>query len=153
MRNIARLTQGHVVLITAVPLGAGRFEARCAGHLIVASTREPLLDGSRALLAAGHDPDTIAVRASTSTSGPHPQGRKGQSFAPISKKPEFQKIGSGVIFVEAITRSHKAPAVRGSKNSRTTPHQTTRAAAMIVNSGQPVFKVEHMAYFLRSRGL
>ena len=29
--------------------------------LFVASTREPLLDGSRALLAAGHDPDTIAV--------------------------------------------------------------------------------------------
>jgi hypothetical protein len=60
MRNPS-LTQGHVVLITAVPLGAGRFETRCAGQLIVASTREPLLDGSRALLAAGHDPDTIAV--------------------------------------------------------------------------------------------
>ena len=60
MRNPS-LTQGHVVLITAVPLGAGRFETRCARQLIVASTREPLLDGSRALLAAGHDPDTIAV--------------------------------------------------------------------------------------------
>src|SRR5580692_139103 len=62
MTNISRLngTQGYVV-ITAFPLGASQFEAWCGGQLIVASTREPLLDGSRALLAAGHDPDTIAV--------------------------------------------------------------------------------------------
>ena len=63
MRNIPRLdrTQGHAVLITAVPLGAGQFDARCDGEVIVARTRPPLLDSARALLAAGRDPDTIAV--------------------------------------------------------------------------------------------
>jgi hypothetical protein len=63
MRNIPRLdcTQVHAVLITAIPLGDGWFEAWCGGQLIVARTRQPLLDGARALLAAGHDPDTIAV--------------------------------------------------------------------------------------------
>jgi hypothetical protein len=63
MRNIPcrDCTQGHAVLITAVPLGAGRFEAWCDGRLIVACTREPLLAGARALLAAGSDSDTIAV--------------------------------------------------------------------------------------------
>ena len=63
MRNIPRLecTQAHAVLITAVPLGDGKFEARCDGQLLVASTRQPLLDGARALLAAGHHPDTVVV--------------------------------------------------------------------------------------------
>jgi hypothetical protein len=63
MRNIPRrnCTQGHAVLITAAPLGAGRFEAWCDGRLSVPYTREPLLAGARALLAAGYDPDTIAV--------------------------------------------------------------------------------------------
>ena len=50
MRNIPRrnCTQGHAVLITAAPLGAGRFEAWCDGRLIVPYTREPLLAGARA---------------------------------------------------------------------------------------------------------
>jgi hypothetical protein len=64
MRNIPcrNCAQGHaVLLITVVPLGAGRFEAWCDGRLIVACTREPLLAGARALLAAGHDPTTVAV--------------------------------------------------------------------------------------------
>jgi hypothetical protein len=54
-------TQGQAVLITVIPLGDSRFEALCGGKLLVASTREPLLAGARALLAAGHHPDTIAV--------------------------------------------------------------------------------------------
>lgn len=63
MRKIPRIdcTQAHVVLISAVPLGDSRFEARCGAQLIVASTRQPLLDGARALLAAGDHLDTIAV--------------------------------------------------------------------------------------------
>jgi hypothetical protein len=63
MTNISRLngTQGHAVVITAVPLGDSRFEARCDGQLIVARTREPFLDGARALLAAGYHPDTIVI--------------------------------------------------------------------------------------------
>jgi hypothetical protein len=63
MTNISRLngTQARVVLIVAVPLGASWFEAWCGGQLIVARTRAPLLDGARALVAAGHHPDTIAV--------------------------------------------------------------------------------------------
>ena len=67
MRNIPRLesTQGHAVLITAVPLGQGQFEARCDGEVIVARTRAPLLDSARALLAAGYDPDTVAVMRHT----------------------------------------------------------------------------------------
>ena len=42
-------------------MGDSRFEAWCGGQLIVARTREPLLEGARALLAAGYHPDTIAV--------------------------------------------------------------------------------------------
>jgi hypothetical protein len=63
MRNIPRLdrTQDHAVLVIAVHLGAGQFDARCDGEVIVARTRAPLLDSARALLAAGRDPDTIAV--------------------------------------------------------------------------------------------
>jgi hypothetical protein len=63
MTNIPRLngTQGQAVPITAVPLGDSWFEAWCGGQLIVARTREPLLDGARVLLAAGYHPDTIAV--------------------------------------------------------------------------------------------
>ena len=63
MRNIPHFdrTQGHNVVITAIPLGKGHFEARCDGEVIVARTREPLLDGARALLAAGYHPDTSAV--------------------------------------------------------------------------------------------
>ena len=63
MRNIPRLdrTQGQAVLIRAFPLGGSWFEAQCSGQLIVARTREPLLDGARALLAAGYHPDTVIV--------------------------------------------------------------------------------------------
>ena len=63
MRNIARRdrTQPRVVTITAIPLGAGQFEARCDGEVIVVRTRRPLLDGARALLDAGHTPETVAV--------------------------------------------------------------------------------------------
>lgn len=63
MRNIAHpdRTQGHSVIISAVPLGAGRFEAWCDGEVVVGCTPEPLLAGARALLAAGYDPDTIAT--------------------------------------------------------------------------------------------
>jgi hypothetical protein len=63
MSNTPRLdrTHGHAVVITAVSLGDGRFEVCCGGQLIVARTREPLLDGARALLAAGYHPDTIVV--------------------------------------------------------------------------------------------
>jgi len=63
VRNIPRLdrTHGHAVVITAVSMGDSRFEAWCGSQLIVARTREPLLEGARALLAAGYHPDTIAV--------------------------------------------------------------------------------------------
>ena len=63
MRNIPRLecTQAYAVFITAVPLGDSRFDAWCGGQLIAARTRQPLLDGARALLAAAYHPDTIAV--------------------------------------------------------------------------------------------
>ena len=63
MRNIARrdCTQPRLITITVIPLGAGQFEARCDGEVIVVRTRQPLLDGARALLDAGHTPDTVAV--------------------------------------------------------------------------------------------
>jgi hypothetical protein len=62
MTNIARpdYTQAHIV-ITIVALGTGHFEARVGEDVIVARTREPLLDGARALLAAGYKAATIAV--------------------------------------------------------------------------------------------
>jgi hypothetical protein len=63
MRNIPPIksAQAQVVIITAAPLGAGQFDARCDGEVIVARTRAPLLDSARALLAAGYHSDTIAV--------------------------------------------------------------------------------------------
>ncbi len=63
MTNIPPLdrTQARAILITTVALGGSRFEARCEGQLIVAYTREPLLDGARALIAAGYHPDTIVT--------------------------------------------------------------------------------------------
>jgi hypothetical protein len=62
MTNIRRPNGAQPrVVITTIPLGKGRFEARCDGEVLVARTREPILDGARALLAAGHHPDTIAL--------------------------------------------------------------------------------------------
>ncbi len=63
MRHIPppKCAQARAILITAVALGGSRFEAWCDDQLIVACTREPLLDGARALLGAGYHPDTIAV--------------------------------------------------------------------------------------------
>ncbi len=49
------------VIITVVSVGESQFEAWCDGQLIVARTRQPLLDGARALLTAGYHPDTVAV--------------------------------------------------------------------------------------------
>jgi hypothetical protein len=63
MRNTSRLdrTQARAILITAVALGSSQFEAWCDDQLIVACTREPFLNGARALLAAGYHPDTIVT--------------------------------------------------------------------------------------------
>jgi hypothetical protein len=52
-----------MVVITAVPIPKrpGRYAAKLGETVLVSSTRQPFLDGCRALLATGHSPDTIAV--------------------------------------------------------------------------------------------
>jgi hypothetical protein len=46
------------LFITAFPLGAGQFVARCGGAVTVARTQHAFLDGARALLAAGHSQES-----------------------------------------------------------------------------------------------
>ena len=48
------------IRMVVTPEAAGRFTARLesTGEVIVASTRQPLVDGARALLAQGFDPGT-----------------------------------------------------------------------------------------------
>jgi hypothetical protein len=50
-----------VVIILARPISAGRYKALVGDRVLVASTRQPLLDGARALLAEGADPDRPLV--------------------------------------------------------------------------------------------
>jgi hypothetical protein len=61
-RREARPTRPHsqaLRLVASPAAKAGRFSARLeSGEVIVASTRQPLVDGARALLALGFDPAT-----------------------------------------------------------------------------------------------
>jgi len=50
-----------LVIILARPISAGRYKALVGDRVCVASTRQPLLDGARALLAEGADPDRPQV--------------------------------------------------------------------------------------------
>jgi hypothetical protein len=64
------------IRLVVSPEAAGRFTARLesTGELIVTSTRQPLVDGARELLARGFDPATpLTMRA---------EGRSYDSFAP-----------------------------------------------------------------------
>jgi hypothetical protein len=65
------------IRLVVAPEAAGRFTARLesTGDVIVASTRQPLVDGARVLLAQGFDPDTpLTMRH---------QGSAHDSFQPL----------------------------------------------------------------------
>jgi hypothetical protein len=71
-------------------------------------------------------------QATTSTSGHHPQGRKGEAL-PEFQKAEFQKIVADVILVEAIARSRGGTAICDTNLARGTP-----LAGVAVNQGRRV---------------
>jgi hypothetical protein len=52
------LTMPGPIIITVSPIGRGRFEARVGDRIILKSSRQPLLDAARVLLAEGIPPDT-----------------------------------------------------------------------------------------------
>src|SRR5712664_4052890 len=74
---MVRLPMAAIRLVVA-PEAAGRFTARpeSTGEVIVSSTRQPLVDGARELLARGFDPTTpLTLRH---------EGKAYDSFQPLA---------------------------------------------------------------------
>jgi hypothetical protein len=65
------------LIVIALPSKPGRFSARLesAGEVIVTSSKQPLVDGARELLAAGFDPATLLTMRH--------DGSSHDSFAPL----------------------------------------------------------------------
>src|SRR5262245_42598210 len=56
-RQTSKTQESADFQLVVTPAGRpGRFTARLGGRLVVASSRQPLLDGARVLLAEGADP-------------------------------------------------------------------------------------------------
>jgi hypothetical protein len=83
-----------VIIIAVVSKNPGRYAAMFGETVLVTSARQPFLDGCRALIAAGHAPDTIAVmrHAGSSTDSLRAKiGAAANLAADESATPRFRK--------------------------------------------------------------